>query len=396
MSLLERLLAKVPDSAGAARVQLAQLGLPGARTEAWRYTSLRALESLDPGASAWLEAGPAALAGVSGDLAQVDGRELTISSQLPAGVRVTPVGAASVLQNADTAAAFRLLNAADVAIGASIDVDGVVPGVWRLSVQHAAAGLVQYRQRIRLQSGAALTLVEHLHGSDAAAGLSNALIEVEVASGARLIWVRLQEFGSRAHAVQRTEVRIAGGGQLQYVVAELGGLWSRHELQLDLEGPTAIAAIHGLAALQGRQHHDTQLSLHHRSGAATSRSLWKAVANQRARSVFNGLIHVSPGADQTEAHLKTANLLLSAHAEIDTKPELIIEADEVVCSHGATVGQLDDRALFYLRSRGIPEAQARQMLTLAFGGEVLAAISDPELRAAVAERVDAHLPQGSQ
>jgi Fe-S cluster assembly protein SufD len=102
---------------------------------------------------------------------------------------------------------------------------------------------------------------------------------------------------------------------------------------------------------------------------------------------------VAPGADQTEAHLKTANLLLSPHAEIDTKPELVIEADEVVCSHGATVGQLDDKALFYLRSRGIPEAQARQMLTLAFGGEVLSAVASTELRAALAERVSAHMPQ---
>ena len=111
--------------------------------------------------------------------------------------------------------------------------------------------------------------------------------------------------------------------------------------------------------------------------------------------MFNGLITVAPGADQTEAHLKTSNLLLSPHAEIDTKPELVIEADEVVCSHGATVGQLDDKALFYLRSRGIPEAQARQMLTLAFGGEVLSAVASTELRAALAERVSAHMPDSS-
>jgi Fe-S cluster assembly protein SufD len=274
-----------------------------------------------------------------------------------------------------------------------VEVTAPVSGVWRLAWQHDAAGLAQSRCRVRVRSGASITLVEHLFGSDSAAGLDNRLLDIEVEDGAALTWIRVQEFGAKAQSIQHSDVRMTAGGRLALVALELGGLWSRHTLSLQLSGADAQVQLAGLVALQGRQHHDTQLSLTHAAGGAQSRTLWKAIANQRARSVFNGLITVAPGADQTEAHLKTANLLLSPHAEIDTKPELVIEADEVVCSHGATVGQLDDRALFYLRSRGIPEAQARQMLTLAFGGEVLSAIPSADLRAALAERVSAHLPQ---
>jgi len=134
-------------------------------------------------------------------------------------------------------------------------------------------------------------------------------------------------------------------------------------------------------------------SIDHSVGGSNSRTLWKGVAQGRSRAVFDGSIRVRPGADGTAAHLKTANLLLSAHAEIDAKPELIIEADEVQCSHGATVGRLDERAMFYLRSRGLPEALARRMLTVAFCAEALRDIEPPSLREAIEARVIAHLPE---
>ena len=291
------------------------------------------------------------------------------------------------------AASARLLAEAGAAEELVVDVTTPVSGAWRLAWQHDAAGLVQSRCRVRVRRGASITLVEHHLGPDGAAGLANRLLDIEIEEGGELTWIRVQECGAKAQSVQHSDLRIAAGGRCAMVALELGGLWSRHTLSLALAGADARVQLAGLVALQGRQHHDTQLALTHTVGGAQSRTLWKAIANQRARSVFNGLITVAPGADQTEAHLKTANLLLSPHAEIDTKPELVIEADEVVCSHGATVGQLDDRALFYLRSRGIPEAQARQMLTLAFGGEVLSAIASAELRAALSGRVSAHLPQ---
>jgi Fe-S cluster assembly protein SufD len=408
-TLAERLIAALPPSADPAAAEarrfFVEAGLPTHKVEAWRYSSLRGLQALDPAAGDAPSMVTPELAGLSGTLATLTAGGWTLSPDAPAGLSRS-VGAtshtdaagrdaSSLLQPQQGAGdAFRWLNEAGAPACLQIDVDGPVAGIWRLALQHDALGLSQSRIQLKLCAGASITLLEHWFGSDEALGLSNVLLDIDLQAGAQLTLIRLQETGAKAQSVQQTRIRCAAGAQVSLVVLELGGLWSRHDLQLQLAAAGATAKVHGLVALQGRQHHDTQLALTHAAGAAQSKTLWKAIANARARSVFDGLITVAPGADQTEAHLKTANLLLSAHAEIDTKPELVIEADEVVCSHGATVGQLDDRVLFYLRSRGIPMAQARQMLTLAFGGEVLSAVADETLRAALAERVAVHLPQG--
>jgi Fe-S cluster assembly protein SufD len=409
-TLAERLVATLPmaidDDARAARAAFLAAGLPDRKVESWRYSALTGLASLDASAGAVAAIDVPELAGLSGRLAELRGGGYSVSASLPAGVAVTvgaglsrellsplPAKARGTSPLPQQAQAFHWLAVAGVDDVLAIDVTSTVDGIWRLALQHDALGFAQSRARIRVRTGAAITLVEHVFGGDDAIGLSNRLLDIELESGASLTLIRVQESGAKAHSIQRTTVRVGADARLNLVSLELGGLWSRHELAIDLVDAHADVRVTGLVALQGRQHHDTQLSLNHAAGAASSRTLWKAIANGRSRSVFNGLITVAPGADQTEAHLKTSNLLLSAHAEIDTKPELVIEADEVVCSHGATVGQLDDKALFYLRSRGIPEAQARQMLTLAFGGEVLSAVASPELRAALAERVSIHMPQ---
>lgn len=405
-SLAERLAAALPPGVGPqARAAFVAAGLPDRRVESWRYSALGGLEALDPVAGFVAADALPTLAGLAGTLAEQVAGGFQVCSTLPQGLHVAvgagsardPVGAARgwspFPQGLGKAQAFRWLAQAGAESALCIDASAPVEGLWRLALQHDVAGLAHSRIQVRVRAGASLALIEHAFGSDLAGGLCNRLVEIEVDEGATLTWIRLQEQGGKAQSVQHTGVRLAAGARLDYVALELGALWSRHELDVRLAGAQAQAQLAGLVALQGRQHHDTQLSLAHAVGAAASRTRWKAVANQRARSVFNGLIAVAPGADATEAHLKTANLLLSPHAEIDTKPELVIEADEVACSHGATVGQLDAKALFYLRSRGIPEAQARQMLTLAFGGEVLAAVASSELRAALAKRVAAHLPQ---
>ncbi len=414
-ALAERLLASLPaatdDSARAARDAFLAAGLPDRKVESWRYSSLNSMTALDPAAGFVAAAALPDWAGLSGTLVELRGGGYSLSAAIPAGMAVTVAagwsrellranaeavrGTSPLPPRAAPAQAFRWLAVEGVDDVLTIDVASTVDGIWRLALQHDTLGFTQSRAQIRVRAGAAITLVEHVLGGDDASGLSNRLLDIELESGASLTLIRMQESGARAHSIQRTTARVASDARLHLVSLELGGLWSRHELAIDLAGARADVSVTGLVPLQGRQHHDTQLALTHAAAAASSRTLWKAIANGRSRSVFNGLITVAPGADQTEAHLKTSNLLLSPHAEIDTKPELVIEADEVVCSHGATVGQLDDKALFYLRSRGIPEAQARQMLTLAFGGEVLSAVASTELRATLAGRVSAHMPDSS-
>ena len=151
-------------------------------------------------------------------------------------------------------------------------------------------------------------------------------------------------------------------------------------MNVSLCGDRAQLIANGVLLADGRRHVDTRLGIHHQGKDTGCQLLWRGLANQRGRVVFHGGIEIHAGADGTVADLSNKNLLLSANAEIDTQPTLVIDADEVQAAHGATVGQLDSTSLFYLRSRGLPEAQARAMLTGAFCQEVVAGIADTHTR----------------
>ena len=411
--LAARLAASLPDPSTApaglrelsdqARGRFIELGLPGAREESWRYSSLRGFENLQPEAAPLsVEPIDAELPGVGSCLARLRAGAWQVADSTPAGVRVRlldvhQVSARLVNQwlpaEADSSAAFAWLNAADARQVLLIEVDGAVEGRHSLELVHDALGLAQCRVIVHLHAGARLSLLERWSGSAAATGLCNIWMQVRLEEHAELDWLRLQEAGASARSIQRSEFVLGSGTRLAHQVVELGGQWTRHDLRFAISGALADLKSNGVFALSGRQHLDTQLAIDHSVGGAASRTLWKGVAQGRARAVFNGAIEVRPGADGTAAHLKTANLLLSPHAEIDAKPELIIEADEVQCSHGATVGRLDERALFYMRSRGLPEALARRMLTVAFCAEALRGIEPASLREAIEARVIAHLPE---
>jgi Fe-S cluster assembly protein SufD len=160
---------------------------------------------------------------------------------------------------------------------------------------------------------------------------------------------------------------------------ELGAGLSRHELNVRLEGDNARLSASGVLLANGRRHLDTRLGIEHIARDTRCDLVWRGLAADRARSVFHGGIVIHPGADGSDAALSNKNLLLGEGAEIDAQPVLEIHADEVKAAHGATVGQLDPTAMFYLRSRGLPEADARRLLTAAFCRDVVVAL-DPALR----------------
>jgi len=174
---------------------------------------------------------------------------------------------------------------------------------------------------------------------------------------------------------------------------ELGAQLMRHELAIALSGTGARFESRGVFALHGRQHADTRMQVVHDARDTACDIAWRGVADQRARGVFHGAITVAAGADGADAQLSNKNLLLSPLAEIDTQPVLEIHADEVKAAHGATVGQLDEQALFYLRSRGLPLALARRVLVAAFCGAVLSGLDVPVLRARIDALLAARLPQ---
>lgn len=394
-------------------------GLPDTRVEAFKYTALRALGqrryAAGDAAASTLAIDPAALAlpGVDGPrLVFVNGvlrADLSSLDALPAGLSLQPLSQALAsdaeplrfaLARAyrDAGDAFAQLNAAFAAEGVVLRVAAgaqIGAPVHLCFVGAASEGDAMWhlRQVIELGEGASLSLVEHHLGHGEHAHLGTAVSDVSLGERAKLQHMILQSVAEGSVLVRRTGVQLRAGAHATLHALELGGALSRHELQADVAGDGARLETRGAFVLHSRQHADTQMLVRHTARNSSSEALWRGVADGRARGVFRGAIYVAPGADGTDASLSNKNLLLSANAEIDTKPELEIHADEVKAAHGATVGQLDPRALFYLRSRGIPEAQARAMLTAAFCRAVLDDLPDEALREHLSDLVARHLPQ---
>lgn len=347
----------------------ALLQLPNNKTESWKYTSLRALDK----AVANFQAGALA-------------NELAAEFALGAAP-TAPLPNSGVSQaNCKTPGVFAELAAAAPVFAHSLGAQQyfyLAPG--------ASNTIVQQSHVFAVPADAHATLLWHHTGAHENT-FSNFLTQISLAQNSNLTLIRMQLAANSASLIERTEIALAAGAKLQVFDINLGAQLTRHELHINIDGEAAHADVVSLSVLNARQHCDTQLVLNHNAANATSNTRVKAVADARSRSVFNGRIYVAKGSDGTDAQLKTNNLLLSDSAEIDTKPELEIHAEDVKCSHGATIGQLDENALFYLRSRGIDATLARQILTVAFCQELLEAIPDTELRAKLIALLTTKLP----
>lgn len=403
MSLLDSLLrdeagAEAPDAQRlSARAQLVRNGLPAARDEAWRYSSLRTLASKsfvlhDEAAST--RALPARMqsriAAATHRLVFVNGAlrsDLSTLQALPRGVRIDAT--LPILQRsaefspADAFVAANLtLARAGAAIEVSADTKWVTPMyVFYIGLATEAPTAQHTRLSVRLFERAECVLIEeHLVDADSA-HLCNRLLEVQLDADARLTHMRQIDSAANANSIHTSGYRLEQGAMVETFELTPGQALNRHQLDVELLGDGARFVSGGVQALSGRMHSDVQLSVHHRARNTACDLIWRGIADQRARLGFTGNLHVDIGADGADAKLSSKNLLLSPHAEINTRPVLVIHADEVKAAHGATVGRLDERALFYLRSRGIPLARARVMLTHAFAIEALQALSDESLRA---------------
>ena len=388
-------------------------GLPGPRSEAWKYTSLRALSARRFGAALAKPAvDPAPLAAIPAPrLVLVNGHFDAALSQLdglPAGVELQPLSQA--LAGDDPRAVsvlgrrfdrgdelFARLNAALATDGALLRVaDGVAVAapVHLVFVGTPADGdlALHLRHLVELRKDASLTLVEHHLGQGEHRHLANHVVHVHLASGARLVHARLQDEATGATLFARTDAVLASDSEYRRVDLELGAGLSRHELNIALQGERAAAIAGGMLLADGRRHLDTRLGIEHRARDTRCELPWRGLADERGRAVFHGGITIHAGADGSDAALSNKNLLLSDSAEIDTQPVLVIHADEVKAAHGATVGRLDETALFYLRSRGIGLAQARALLIQAFLREPLSVLADAPLAdalgALVTQRLD--------
>jgi Fe-S cluster assembly protein SufD len=227
------------------------------------------------------------------------------------------------------------------------------------------------RVLVHAEPGSTATLIESYTGRPGRPYLTNARLNLVVDDEARITHYKVQRESSDAFHVAATEVKLGRNSLYQTTSINLGARISRHDIDVRMDHEGAECRVDGLYMIEGSQHTDTHSVIDHRQPHCTSRQLYKGILDGKSRAVFNGKVFVRHGAQQTDAQQTNKNLLLSKEAQIDTKPQLEIFADDVKCTHGAAVGQLEEDELFYLESRGINPALARNMLTYGFAEEVI-------------------------
>jgi Fe-S cluster assembly protein SufD len=400
--------------------QFAEAGLPTIRDEVWKFTNLRAL-----GRDVYALA-PARENGIAvEDLAPhlpadldchrlvfVNGRlraDLSDTGALPQGVRLTNL---AHLLDDDPDAVQRYfpddidgdspvaLNTAFMTDGAILIIeDGVTLDrpVHLLYLADPGDGPSSIHTRNLIVAGAAsdATVNESYAGLNSGAYWTNAVTDIVAAEDAKLRHIKLQSEGAEAFHLAATRARFADGVAYHSFVAQTGARLARNEIAATLAGSNIDCRLGGAYLGRGKQHLDNTTIVDHAMPGSYSNEHYKGVLDGNAHGVFQGKIIVRPDAQKTDAHQLNRNLLLSESAQADTKPELEIYADDVKCSHGATVGDIDDDALFYMRARGISDREARKILVEAFVGEIIDTVSIEPIREHLRRKVAQWLASGN-
>jgi Fe-S cluster assembly protein SufD len=249
---------------------------------------------------------------------------------------------------------------------------------------NGAAHVAHPRNLYVAEAGAQASVVESYAATSSAAEYwTNAVTEIVVGENATLDTYRVQRESQDAFHTASTHSVQGRSSRFSLITFSFGGALSRHDIHAVLDGEGADATLDGLSMLRGRQHTDYHTTLEHAQPNCTSWEYFNGVFDDRSRGVFTGRIIVRPGAQKTDSKQTNNNLLLSDHARADSQPQLEIYADDVKCTHGATLGPIDDEHLFYLRSRGLSVDEARAMLTYGFGSEILNAVKADDVRSAL-------------
>lgn len=389
-----------------------KLLFPSTKVEAWKYTNADTLAS--GSFSAVLSSGdvtreefahlivkdanPVVLVLVDGVYSEalssnesLKGVTITSIRELAAGKHealAEKIGATKVHADAPFAALATALLQDGIAVSVARNVRAERPlQIISLATKSASKSVIAPRLFIEVGELAELTVIE-THASVGAEGyLSLPVIESVVADSARLTLTKIVLDDASAYHVAHS---VTEQGRVSYskaLVFSFGGKLVRNSADIELKGSGSEAIINGLSILGDSQHVDNTTSIHHIEPSCESRELFKGVYADSSRGVFSGTIVVESEAQKTNAFQSNQTLLLSSNASIDTRPQLKIWADDVKCTHGATIGQLDETALYYLRSRGFDVAEARRCLVKAFAGEVVSSLENDSLEAFVGEVV---------
>jgi len=394
-----------------ALAQFMEQGFPTIRNEDWKYTNLQRLERqpyvLDSNNKVISQELNIPVFSKNSHLVFIDGHFQKTLSKISTDIQFLSFAEAAETQSkllenylqqsiSVEPSSLTALNLCAATDGAVIHIaEKTQPSLIELvfySTEQEQNLLIQHRNIIICDAHSDTTIIEHYCGATTAENLTNSVTEVHLKAHARLHHIKLQVESVKAVHIGNLSVQQEDSSYLKSHVLSYDGNLVRNEIYTGLNAQNAETQLFGLFLAQKYQHMDQHTFIDHAKPHCNSNQLYRGILMDNARGVFNGKVLVRPDAQKTCAHQKNNNLLLSANAEIDTKPELQIYADDVQCSHGATVGQLDEHALFYLRARGITLDQARSLMIYAFAAEVLQSVPDLNLRHVLQQQLLEYLP----
>ena len=399
--------------------RFAKEGWPTTRYEDWHHTSLATLEQQSFAPTGSSNGASASVASTLQALRQdeeghwlvfVDGRyssELSDIGSLPAGAHIDSLAQAVLDRPDDVQAVFgdELNGASTAALNLALTADGGFIRLGRGVVLDEPINLVFIaateqgssfpRNLVVAEAGSQATIVEHYIGPGAGATLTNTVTRAILAADANITHMKLQQESEQGFHLGAIDVQQERGSVYNSHSMSFGARLARHDIATQFDGKGCETLLNGLYYVDGRRHVDHHTLINHAQPHCNSHEYYRGILSGSARGVFSGRILVAPGADKTDAIQRSDSLLLSRMARADARPELEIYADDVKCAHGATVGQMDENSLFYLRSRGLDETSARNVLTYAFAATALARIEREALRKRAALGIRALLPGGA-
>ena len=386
---VDRLLAALPAK-GEGRARFAELGFPTTRDEDWRFTSVAPIAELEfsntqADDTATLEGcvfdaleGPR-LVFVNGHFSS----KLSSVGQLPTGIEVGNIANSDCPDPKMTGDAFGALNIASFIDGAFVRVADEVTFEMPIRVYYLGTGgdgsTANIRNLFIIGANSKATILESWTGADAAY-FNNVITELSVGDNAQVEHVKFQDESVAAFHIAGLHAMMGRDSHTAHHSIALGGRIARNNIRAHLNGTGLEAVLNGLYLPRGEQLIDHHMVVDHHQPHCDSHEYFNGILDDSARAVFHGRIHVHKGADKTDAKQTNKNLLLSNNATVDTKPQLEIYADDVKCTHGATVGQMNPEQIFYLRTRGLNEEAARRMIMHAFAGEIIRRIACESVR----------------
>jgi Fe-S cluster assembly protein SufD len=402
----------LPRLRTSAQARFDSLGIPNATDENWRHTNVRAVAAFASTLAAPADASAAAVdalpfaSTLPCRAVLVNGRydeSLSSLAALPRGLRVKSLAAAlatspeTVEPHLSRAASFEdapfvALNTAMFADGIVVTVDAGVLTAIPLHIVHVAApssvpAAIHPRTLVIAAEGSSVTVVESFVALTAGTYLTNAVTEIVAQQDAHVTHVKIQSEGLEGWHVATVAGHQARGARFDSHNVSLGAALARNDIGSRLDGPGAECRLYGFYIVDGEQHVDNHTWLDHAMPNCPSWEMYKGLLAGRSRAVFNGRIIVRQDAQKTDAKQSNKNLILGDEAVVSTRPQLEIFANDVKCTHGATIGRLDDEALFYLRTRGIGKDEARNVLIRAFADDVLDKIPVSAVREVIVERL---------